>query len=185
MAVDKPSRGAMWAEQRSRAARRRRWLTAAALLLVGTCGVEDCYVREVRDFHPVTQASAFGAATLALYGGRTWTEGGTRSIRGNPYLLVVRVEPADRSVIGIELLSLTLRGVEDGKPISFSGSATRKPDESSAAIALGGVNVRYQDYSVSGTLRIRTTRGTHDVPLGGTLRRSFSRSRQSKFMDRF
>jgi hypothetical protein len=48
-----------------------------------------------------------------------------------------------------------------------------------------GVNLRYQDYSVSGTLRIHTARGTHDVPLGGTLRRSFSRSRESRFMDVF
>jgi hypothetical protein len=152
---------------------------------MGTCGVRDCYVEEIRDFTPLTQASAFGGATLSLFGERTRTEGGRRTIKGNPFLLVVRLEPADPVVAGIELLALTLRGDEDGKTISFSGSATRAPDESAATIAVDGMNLRYQDYSVSGTLRIHTTRGTHDVPLDGTLRRSFSRTRESRFMDVF
>jgi hypothetical protein len=173
----------MWAERRRRTARRRGWLSAAGVLLVGTCGVRDCYVQEIRDFTPLTQASAFGGATIRLSGDLTRTEGGGRSIKGNPYLLVVRLEPAEPVVVGIELLSLTLRGNEDGKTISFSGSAPREPNEPASTIAVDGVNLRYQDYSVSGTLRIHTTRGTHDVPLGGTLRRSFSRTRQSRFMD--
>ncbi|HZG42538.1 MAG TPA: hypothetical protein VEY93_06215, partial [Longimicrobium sp.] len=80
MAVDRPSRGAVWAERRGRAARRRRWLSAAALLLVGTCGVRDCYVQEIRDFTAVKQGSAFGAATVSLSGELTRAEGGTRSI---------------------------------------------------------------------------------------------------------
>lgn len=181
--MDRPSRGAIWAEQRSRTARRRRWLSAAALLLVGTCGVRDCYVQEIRDFTPLTQASAFGGATIRLSGERTRTEGGGRTIKGNPYRLFVRLEPAEPVVVGIQLLSLRLRGDEDGKTISFSGSAAREPNESAATIVLDGVNLRYQDYSVSGTLRIHTTRGTHDVPLGGTLRRSFSRTHESRFAD--
>jgi len=185
MRVDRPSRRATWAEQRRRRARHRRWFSAAALLLVGTCGVRDCYVDEIRDFTPLTQASAFGGATIRLSGERVRTEDGGRTIKGNPYLLVVHLEPADPVVTGIELLALTLRGDEDGKAISFSGSATREPGESAATIVVYGVNLRYQDYSVSGTLRIHTTRGTHDVPLGGTLCRSFSRTRESRFMDGF
>lgn len=183
MTADRPSRRADWAAERSRTARRRRWFSAAALLLAGTCGVKDCYVHEVRDFTPLTQASAFGGATVRLSGERTRTEGGGRTIKGNPYRLFVRLEPADPVVARIELLALTLRGDEDGKTISFSGSATREPNESAATIVLYGVNVRYQDYSVSGTLRVHTTRGTHDVPLDGMLRRSFSRTRESRFMD--
>ena len=185
MTADRRSRAAVQAEQRSRAVRRRRWLSAAGLLLVGTCGVRDCYVEEVRDFAPLTQAAAYGAATVSLSGSVTRTDGGNRSIKGNPYLLLVRLEAAEPVVVATELLSLTLRGHEDGKAISFSGSATRNADGSNSTIALYGVNLRYQDYAVSGTLRIHTTRGTHDVPLDGTLRRSFSRSRQSRFMDVF
>jgi hypothetical protein len=185
MAVDRLSRGAIWAEQRSRAARRRHWLTAAALLLVGTCGVKDCYVHEVRDFTPLQQGSAFGTATVSLSGNLARTEGGKRSIRGNPYRLFVGLERAHPGVVRIEVVSLTLRGREDGKAISFSRAATRSPNDPGSYIMIEGVNLRYQDYSVSGTLRMHTTRGAHDVPLGGTLRRSFSRSRESRFMDAF
>lgn len=88
-------------------------------------------------------------------------------------------------VIGIDLLPLTLRGAQDGKAVSFSESATRNPDGSSATIAVYGVNLRYQDCSASGTLRIHTARGTHDVPRVGALPESFSGSGESKFRERF
>ena len=185
MAVDRPSRGAVRAEQRSRAIRRRRRLSAAALLLVGTCGVEDCYVHEVRDFTRLRQGSAFGAATVALSGDLARTEGGKRSIKGNPYRLFVGLERAHPGVVRIELLSFALRGREDGRAIPLPRAAVESPNEPGSNIMYEGVILRYQDYSVSGTLRIHTTRGTHDVPLGGTLRRSFSRTRQSRFMDAF
>jgi hypothetical protein len=211
--VTAASRPAIRAERRSRAVRRRRWLSAAGLLLLGTFGVRDCYVAEYRHFTDVEQAYPFGTASVHLSGSWTSAGRGDREIHGSPYWLFVDLETMDSTVTAMELVSLTLRGREDGRTFPFAapGKAYLRPrheervtgpidgkvypmsaekiradpelQELHTYFFFRDVALPYQQYSVSGVLRVHTTGGIREVPLRGELRKSFRTERRSKLGD--
>lgn len=181
---------------------RRRWkvIGGSVIALVLLVGAVDCYRYDEHAYEDVYVRGAGGEIEVSLTG----SHGREQTRPGGPYDLMVRYLAPDSTFERAELVSVTVRGADGGKPMDVradsaqhlrritsggyfwkTASAPVANGNFAVALRMEGIPLEYGDQVVAGTLRLTGAAGVHEVPFTATLRTRPHSEMRSRFWDAF
>ena len=173
---------------------------AAVAACAGLIAHRDVYVERREAYRDLVATSPHGEARVSLVG--RWVSGDVEAAFGGPYRLVVEFETPDRDAVSADLEAFALRNARTGRSELFqpgeaagfravggeyggprdprTGEPLDDPRPRRATLEFADVPLAYEEYEVSGSVRVVTRGGSYDVPIRGLLRRDLRVERHSR-----